>query len=170
MGDGREYVAGRPEVGTVVQLKGQRMIVRLDARPQCSCCGARYVCTTVNDKVRELTLPNQVDAQVGDAVEIAVRPRVRMLSVVLVFGLPVTLAMLGYLVGWQIFQAEKPAVFATMGGVVLALVLAWAVNQLVENRHESPVHVRRIAPKSSVTIANSVHLKDEQYGGTEENH
>jgi positive regulator of sigma E activity len=120
------------------------MVVRLDERAACSACGARFACTPTSQQSRQVTLPNQIGAKVGDTVELTVRPRVSLLSVGLVFLLPVLLGMAGYLVAWRLYRAERPAVFATMLGFALAFVVAWRVNRFLETRQQSPVQVRRV--------------------------
>ncbi|MDZ7337942.1 MAG: SoxR reducing system RseC family protein [candidate division KSB1 bacterium] len=144
MGAERAHQPGEPEVGTVVSLKGKRMLVRLPARQQCASCGARHLCTVTNEEARELILPNTVGARAGETVEVVVQPKVKLAGAFLVFTVPVLLGLVGYGVGRLLFGAEKPAVVATMGGFVLGLVVAWVVDRLTENRRESPVRVRRL--------------------------
>ncbi|MBC7187396.1 MAG: SoxR reducing system RseC family protein [Calditrichaeota bacterium] len=144
MSAGRQARAGGPEVGTVVEVRGGRMVVRLNERAACAACGARFACTPTGQQSRHVTVPNQIGAKVGETVELTVRPRVSLLSVGLVFLLPVLLGMVGYFVVWGLCRAEKPAVLATMLGFALAFVVAWRVNRFLEMRQESPVRVRKV--------------------------
>ncbi len=134
---------GQPEIGTVVRAKGSTMVVRVQAREQCAACNARFACAAVGDKHREITVPNQVGAKPGDRVEILLRPRVRLGSVLMVFLVPVVLAFAGYLLGWRVFAAEKAAALAAMGAFVVGFAFAWGLTRLLENRQPSPVLVRK---------------------------
>lgn len=144
MSGGHQARAEGPEVGTVVEIEGGRMVVRLTERAACSACGARLACAPTGQQSRHVTVPNQIDAKVGDAVELTVRPKVSLLSVGLVFLLPILLGMAGYLVAWRLYGAERPAVLATMMGFALAFAVAWRVNRFLEMRQQSPVEVRRV--------------------------
>lgn len=133
----------QPEIGTVVRTKGRAMVVRVPEREYCAACNARFACATVGEKYRDMTVPNQIGAKTGDRVEILLRPRLRLASVLLVFLSPVVLAFAGYLLGWRLFGSEKPATLTAMGAFVIGFALAWGVTRVLENRQPSPVLVRK---------------------------
>lgn len=127
----------------MVRTKGRAMVVRVPKREYCAACNARFACATAGEKYRDMTVPNQIGAKTGDRVEILLRPRLRLGSVLLVFLSPVVLAFAGYLLGWRLFGSEKPATLTAMGAFVIGLALAWGVTRVLENRQPSPVLVRK---------------------------
>jgi len=138
------------ETGTVIQVAGRRMRVRMDAaRPEvCKVCRA---CEAFGQgKETVLRVPRVEGLDVGDRVAVEVPEGGPWLSIVLVLGLPVALLVGGLLLGsrWS-WWVNLLGLDADLSGALLGLplgVAAFLVARTVDRRYARRIVVTRIEP------------------------
>lgn len=129
------------DTGTVLTVGPQQATVRLDhkrpdeCRSCCACAAFGGEAFTVEVERGEL--------QEGDRVRVRI-PRVNeYVSMLLVFGLPLVLFMGGVAVGRAFEETERIGTASMVGGIiglVVAFLLAWAVNRLVIKKAVPEAH------------------------------
>ncbi len=90
------------ECGTVVHVDDMRVDVEIAPSEACAGCGA---CSSASGEKRLLEgVFASISLSVGDVVELEIPQRGRWRAQVLVFVLPVTVLVLGYLAGFLLFS------------------------------------------------------------------
>lgn len=86
------------ETGTVVKLNGNRAFVKVNCTADCSKCG---MCSSKNrDTSKEFVVQKgNFDVKVGDVVDIENKKDLRLLSYLLIFGVPLILVALSIVLG-----------------------------------------------------------------------
>lgn len=118
------------EQGRVVEVHGQLAKVALQAESACWSCGAKKFCAAGGGALRHLDVENTRGAQVGDTVQIEVRPTGVVMAALSVFVWPIVLLLVGYGIGSSLGGTEGMGI----AGALLGLVLGMASLRLVERR------------------------------------
>ena len=120
------------EVGTIVKMKQGKMVIEVSSGGQCKLCGAAEACIPINDAGRKITLPySSTNYKVGDRVKIMFKPKIRILSAVMVFLIPIIFLIFGYFIGIKIFETENIAIGFSFLGLVFSFVLLWTMNKII---------------------------------------
>ncbi len=122
------------EVGWVKAIEGGYAVIRLRAGAQCGRCGAKMVCAAGKGLDRELKIPNQLYARVGDQVEISYSESSRILQAFLLFILPIFFLLAGYAVARSLYGTEGAAAIGAFLGLLLSLALLRVLNRVAEKR------------------------------------
>ena len=126
------------ETGFVINLKGRMAVVQLESGDQCAVCGSKASCDAKGLNTRQITISNPIDAEVGDKVQISYHSKTRFLSGLLIFIFPVILGFTGYFFAHSRYGSEGAGIIGTFTGFVLAFVIIWAVNWLLERKQYVP--------------------------------
>ncbi|HEX9970584.1 MAG TPA: SoxR reducing system RseC family protein [bacterium] len=122
------------EVGTIVKIKQGKMLIELNSGGQCNLCGAAEACVPVNDAGRKITLPySNTNLKVGNKVRIIIKPKIRIISAVMVFVIPILFLIIGYFIGIKIFETENLAIVFSFVGLLLSFGLLWMINKIISN-------------------------------------
>lgn len=113
------------EVGTVVDVEGHRVTVRMQPGPQCGSCCA---CATLGGGERELEVTAADPPPVGAHVVVEVSTPNAALGALLIFGLPLLGLVGGVLIGHHLqpFGLSGDADGLVLGFGLLVLVFAGA--------------------------------------------
>ena len=125
--------------GIVTELKNGKAIVMVDRISACDACENSATCAEKCKKVYA-TAENNLNARVGDAVEIETETGGVLLNAVLVFLVPIILGIGAYFCA-NAYLGEELAVLITFGVLVLSLT----VNSFVLNRIALGKTVSRIS-------------------------
>ncbi|MEO0091829.1 MAG: SoxR reducing system RseC family protein [candidate division WOR-3 bacterium] len=106
------------EVGKIIEVKGTIAKIEITPTGGCAHCSQAKICNPLGNNKKVIELNNSIDAQVGDWVKIEIKEKHRVLSLLLVLGLPVMLFLIGVFLGKHLGGDKSSAI---LGGVGLAL-------------------------------------------------
>lgn len=116
------------EIGKIIELKDNIALIEITPTSACSHCGQANLCNPSGKNKKVIELPNKINAQVGDWVKVETKEKNRILSMLLVLGLPIILFVIGVFIGAHISGETLSAI---MGGV--GLLLAFIIVKIVNN-------------------------------------
>lgn len=127
------------ELGKIVNINNEKIVVQMEAGSQCQHCGGKPACTAMGGVVRQIEIPVENNLQVGDQVTINYQFQSRIVSAILVFLLPIIFLIAGYCIGFYFFETEGKAILTGIGGLMLAFIVLWALNKiLTRDKHFLP--------------------------------
>lgn len=85
------------ETGSVIDIEGDKVIVKLQRTEACAKCGACSVGMKTQDML--IKAHNQCDAIIGDEVEIELEESNFIVAVMIMYGLPCVALVLGTVIG-----------------------------------------------------------------------
>jgi positive regulator of sigma E activity len=131
------------EIGKIVTINDENAVVQMEAGSQCQHCGAKHACSAMGDVMRQIEIPAKNDVHVGDHVTISYQSQSRIVSVLLVFLLPVLFLIAGYFIGFALFGTEGKGILTSLGGLVIAFILNWGLNKIfAKDSHFLPTIVK----------------------------
>ncbi len=111
------------ESGVVVEVKDGLALVRVASQSGCEKCSAAGFCNYMGENTRVVEVVNTVGAQKGDSVEIGVPSKYTMIAALLIFIVPMVLAIAGVIVGIFLFQTEVAQILGGIIGIVAGILL-----------------------------------------------
>lgn len=103
----------------VVGIEGDQVRLRYLRHSACKNCGA---CSLMGEGEQEVLLPNDLDLQVGDRVEVGMRNDHFLQASLLLYGVPLIFLLLGYLAGEGLMRIWRFTGHEEVGGVVGGLL------------------------------------------------
>ena len=146
------------EQGTVEKISPLKVVVRIQQSSACAGCEARGACQVHGDKKLLVEVRNDLEAKVGDTVEISMPARSVLKVSLLVYALPIIGLILGALSGgaWAgAFHISSTPPSLIGGGVGLAvsvMVLRWFDRSIRSKPHYSP-RVTRVFKKAGAPLS-----------------
>jgi len=116
------------EEGIVKEATSKKAVIRIMKTSACDHCGSRSSCHVLSDREMVVEVSNDLQAKVGDHVELRVPPGSLLKLSLLVYFLPVALLVIGAYVGgaWAKSLGIQPTV-ASIVGAGLAMGIAFYV-------------------------------------------
>jgi len=111
------------QVGVVLELVGQRALIRGDRASTCGSCAGKSSCSTLgawNQRALELNVDNRMGAKVGDEVVIEVPDSLVLKSAFTLYGLPMLLFFAAGVIAWVIAggrASDSADVWAAVAGL-----------------------------------------------------
>jgi len=127
-----ETKTAQEDVGTVVTVNGTRVKVELVRGASCKSCSMRGMCFGRNTPA-VFDLESDLDLSPGDRVQLEISPSTRVLTSLMVFGLPLLSLFAGYLIGSR-WLAELPAIGIAFGATALSFLLMKQIDKKYGNR------------------------------------
>lgn len=119
------------ERGRVVEIEGIMAKIAIEETGACSKCPAGGMCRPAGGK-RYLQALNNIQARVGDTVLFELSTRYSLLAIMLFFGLPVLLGLIGLIV--TAGRGEILTVIVGTAGFGIGLLIAKVVNNVLAAR------------------------------------
>ena len=136
------------ETAVIVEVRGETAKVRLNRNPACESCASAGFCHPDSGNKPLVEVNNEVHADVGDVVELEVKPSSRIGSSLIVFGLPLVMMLLGAILGLQYSgSSQDGAVVGAVAGLALGLLLVNVINRIM--RYSARMRPRAIRIVSS---------------------
>jgi len=134
--------------GVVVNRSGDRATVMVSIDAECAGCHAKEHCHSGAEKPREITVINDIDADVSDHVVFEADSGRVLLSAALIWILPVCAMIVGYAAGKRIGGGAVPivAAFTFLG---LTFVLLKGIDRIVSGGRTFYPYITRIIPPES---------------------
>ena len=120
------------DVGTVVAANGNKVRVELVRGSGCKSCTMRGMCFGRNTPA-VFDLESDLDLVPGDRVQLEISPSTRVLSSLLVFGLPMLCLFASFLIASR-WLAELPAIGIAFGATALSFLLMKQIDKRFGNR------------------------------------
>jgi sigma-E factor negative regulatory protein RseC len=119
------------ESATVVAVQGDQVLVQTQRQSSCQACSVKKGCGTsvlskvIGTRVSQMSVPNRLQAEVGDEVLLGIEENALVKGSLLVYALPLILMLVFGLVaevlasglGWH---SELPVVLAAISGFALS--------------------------------------------------
>lgn len=142
------------EIGEVIKTEKGNATVSFERKTACDKCG---MCAFNKDDMKvKLVLKNDVNAKVGDVVEVSMGDRFVLISAVIVYLIPLVLVGLGILVGTLCNLEDYIQIILAVVGLVLGFVISAFVDKKLKKKK-----------KYSPTITNIVINNDMDDEGEE---
>jgi positive regulator of sigma E activity len=109
------------DIGTVTSVEGKYITVEINKGGGCKNCGMKGFCGTSNSPII-LRFETDELYKTGDRVAVSVEPGIRLLSSLIVFGLPL-IAMFGFFIVASKFFNEPVSVLISFAGMVLSFLV-----------------------------------------------
>ncbi len=120
------------DVGRVVAVRGKRVKVEVERGEGCKSCSLRGMCFGRNTPAI-FDLENDLDLNPGDRVQLEIAPSTRVLTSLLVFGLPLLCLFGGYLIG-NLWLAELPSIGIAFAATALSFFIMRQIDKRFGNR------------------------------------
>jgi len=144
------------EKGRIIESADGFACVQMQKKSACSSCSAAKGCgvsvleQTIGTKVTNISASNEIGAEVGEDVIVAVDEGFLLKGSLLVYGLPLVVmmvaALLGDLAGRYVLHYEGDSVAVLFGFCGLLGAVIWlrrSLQNVASSRHYQPVIVRR---------------------------
>jgi sigma-E factor negative regulatory protein RseC len=109
------------EIGKVIKIEEEKAVVILNSSEQCSKC---KICLFDDKGQRTLKVDNEVNAAVGDNVEIFIPEGMISKLSFLIFILPIMTFLIGYLIVWSLSRSE---VLSAVAGAITFVLTFYAL-------------------------------------------
>lgn len=116
-----EHEVQQQDAGTVVAIDGKKVRVEVVRTGGCKSCSMRGMCFGRNTPA-VFDLTSELDLHIGDQVELEISPGSRVLSSLLVFGLPMVFLFGGFIVS-SFWLQELPAIGLAFAATLLSFLL-----------------------------------------------
>ncbi len=126
------------QIGTIVETEGKVAKIECDKKSACDMCENAAGCTEKCKKVYATAI-NEINAQIGDRVEIETDTKNLLLNAFVVFVLPIIAAVISFFV-CDGFLDEGIAVVITLAVLVgCSIGLSFVMNKRAKLKNESKV-------------------------------
>lgn len=144
----RDFVPGKtmeetvaPHAGVVTQVHDGLATVRFQRNEMCAHCGA---CISVGEKELEMSVPNSLDAKVGDFVDVSLAPRRVVQASLLAYVVPLAGLILG--VGLGSYFSDLMSLILGVAGCACAYLLLRLLEKRRNLRAAFQPHMMHILP------------------------
>jgi positive regulator of sigma E activity len=120
------------DVGTVVQVRGKQVRVELTRGAGCKSCSMRGMCFGRNTPA-VFDLETELELQEGDRVQLEIAPGTRILSSLLVFGMPMLFLFGGFLIASR-WLGELPSIGIAFAATLLSFIIMKFIDRRLGNR------------------------------------
>lgn len=120
------------DVGTVVWAEGTQVRVELVRGAGCKSCSMRGMCFGRNTPA-VFELETDLDLNVGDKVQLEIAPSTRVLSSLLVFGLPMLTLFVAFILASR-WLVEIAAIGVAFGATALSFLMMKLIDKCFGNR------------------------------------
>jgi sigma-E factor negative regulatory protein RseC len=143
------------EKGIVSELSNHKAQVRIHKSSACASCEARHACHIHDTKEMLVDVNNDLQAKVGDLVEISVSTRSFLRTVLLVYFLPVVALIFGAYAGdaWAGSLHLPPTLASVLGGglaMAFSFVILRRIDRTAQCRSEFSPRMTRILVNATV--------------------
>jgi sigma-E factor negative regulatory protein RseC len=124
--------------GRIERLEGDFAFVRLEASSECTACSSKDKCGSISAEGKVISVRNGVHAEVGQRVELSLRPSAIVTASFLLFIVPVAALLAGIIAGYALaaqfgWQAKE---WIGLGIGAAGFFLALSVIRLFNTRFE----------------------------------
>lgn len=120
------------DIGTVVSVRGKLVKVELVRGSGCKSCSLRGMCFGRNTPA-VFELESDLELVPGNRVLLMIAPSTRVLTSLMVFGLPLLCLFAGYLVG-SLWLTELPSVGIAFAATALSFFIMRQIDKKFGNR------------------------------------
>lgn len=137
-----------PHVGEVVAIEGENARLRFERGKMCSRCGA---CLAIGAKEMEMSLPNTLDAAVGDNVSVQLQGKQMAGASLIAYGIPLLLLLLGIWLGSS--HSDLAAVLCGLGGCAISFIVLRLIDRRLKRRNALQPKMCAILPREALEDA-----------------
>ncbi|HKL93981.1 MAG TPA: SoxR reducing system RseC family protein [Clostridia bacterium] len=134
------------EIGKITKLKKNSAVVSFDRKSACDSC---HMCATTRGGMKVETLvPNALQANVGDYVEVEMGDKFVLTAAVIVYIIPLLLVGAG--IGIGVLFSETVQIILAAAGLILGFVIAFLLDKVVKKKKGFSPQMVRIASESEI--------------------
>ncbi|MFQ5583222.1 MAG: SoxR reducing system RseC family protein, partial [Calditrichia bacterium] len=119
------------DIGKVTKIENDWMYVKVPVSEGCTSCGLKSACTFTgpDSAYRYFKLPIRPDVSEGDRVKLEIRESAQNISALILFGSPILIFIVSYLLISKIFQISHSEVWS-----VIATIVLYGITLVISNR------------------------------------
>lgn len=133
-------MSAAPHTGVVIAIEGDKARLRFTRSKMCSRCGA---CLAIDAREMEMTLPNTLDAALGDHVSVQLQGKQVAGASLIAYGIPLLL-LLGIWLGSA--YSDLAAVLLGLGGCAVSFLLLRLIDRQLKRRNALQPRMCAILP------------------------
>lgn len=123
------------EIGTVIEIKGQKAVVAINRTSTCSSCPGGSVCNLTETEAKVEAI-NNVNAKVGDTVKISIKTNSYLKATICIYGIPSIMLIIGAIIGKEylskFFSTYDPDIVSAFSGFVFFVFSFFIVKALTK--------------------------------------
>lgn len=131
------------EIGKIIALANGKARIEITPSGGCNHCAQAQICNPFGKNKKIIELPNTINAQVNDLVKIEIKDKNRILSILLVFCLPILLFLIGVVIGNQNAGNTSAALFGGIG-LLLAFIIVKIINNYFLRKNKNLAYLKEI--------------------------
>ena len=121
------------DLGTVIEVEGEKIRVEVVRSANCKTCSMQSFCFGLN-KPAVFEVESELELKPGDKVELEIAPASRIISSLLIFGLPILCLFLGYFIG-NIWLEELPSICIALAATAFSYIILKIIDRKLEKRY-----------------------------------
>lgn len=122
------------DFGKVISIdQNNNAVVQIERKQKCVGCNA---CHIASGGVMQLEVENTANAAVGDTVEIEISEKSITQSILIVYGIPLLLMLVGVIISSIYIKTEWIVGVIGIGALILGFVCVWALDKIFAKRKE----------------------------------
>ncbi len=129
------------EIGKVIEIKETIAKIEITPSEGCAHCSQANICNPLGRNKKVIELNNNIQAQVGDWVKIEIKEKHRILSLLLVLGVPVMLFVVGVFLGGRLRNDKSSAILAGVG-LFLGFLVVKIINNYLTKKGKSLAYIK----------------------------
>lgn len=135
------------EVGKVIKIEGEYATVKVDKRSECKKCG---MCVfPKNADSIELRATNGIGAKEGDDVNVITSERGKWLGILLVFGVPLLLIAVVFLIAFLNSWSEVMMPLIGIGAIIIWFILLGVIDKKLKKLNSFSSEITSVVQPSS---------------------
>ncbi len=143
----------RSEIGTVVEITNDYVVIEMVPHDACASCAAKNACASLGGGTKRISVKNECAARMGDTVEFSISDSGSLVSACIVYGLPVLLLCIGMLSapkiagsGWD--SSDTASAIGGFAGLLVSLIIIKLINPIIKKMDVFQVKMTRIIARN----------------------
>jgi len=132
------------ETGTVIKLKKDLAVVRIERKSACDSC--KMCAIRPNSPHIDVNVKNEVSAKVNDIVEIYLTDGAVIKSSLIVYVIPLVFALIGLIIGLM-FKNQVAQLLMFVGFLVLGFVCVYLIDRAIRRKEKYKQKILKILNK-----------------------
>ena len=148
------------EQGVIKEIRHKKAFIRIQSNSACDHCESRGACHLISDKEMMIEVPNDLDAQVGDLVDVSLPTQSFIKISLLVYLLPVVSLIIGAYTGEILAPSfhVQPTIASIIGGgfaVGITIYVLKKIDRVVKMKDTYQPRMTRIIRDAGFPRSNS---------------
>ncbi len=112
------------EKGTIMKINNGIMAIEITKMEECGKCPGNKICSSLNSQSNILEVRQKnFSLKSGDIVNIEFKPKLRIISAIIVFFVPLIVLIACYYLGFAFFKTENLSMLVSFSGFIIYFII-----------------------------------------------